>query len=162
MFPINYKFIFCFYKNKIFFDFNTCISNLKKIFPLFNSIFYNNGKFLFIGTSYIYSNSIYKTNSIAELNNRNMGVLTKFSLCGYKCFNSLLLNKKPAIVLFFHTMENYFLVMESKKKNLPTVGLINRYTNSCLIDYPIFLNSFYFYNIYIFSRFFFKYITKLL
>ena len=162
MFPINYKFIFCFYKNKFFFDFNVCIANLKKIFPLFNSIFYTSGKFLFIGTSYVYSNSIHKINSIAELNDKKVGILTNFSLCGYKNVNSISLSKIPAVIFFFHTIENYFLILESKKKNLPTIGLINSDTNSYLIDYPIFLNSFYFYNIYIFSRFFFKYITKLL
>jgi hypothetical protein len=31
-----------------------------------------------------------------------------------------------------------------------------------LIDYPIFLNSFYFHNVYFFSRLVFKYILKLL
>jgi len=115
-----------------------------------------------VGTSYVYSHSIYKTDSIGEIKDRNVGVLTNFFLKGYKTINFLTLNKIPSIILFFHVAESNFLVLESKKNYIPTVGLVNNYNNTCLIDYPIFLNSFYFYNIYIFSRFFFKYIGQLL
>ena len=162
-FPINYKFIWCFYKNRTFFDFNVCMIGFKKIFPIFNSIFSNNGDFLFIGTSYIYSSSIHNVNSILQLRSGRVGgILTNFSLYGYNNFNLLSANKVPSVILFFNTFENYFAVLEAKKKNVPTIGLIHNSFNSFLIDYPILLNPLYFYNIYIFSRFFFKYIIKLL
>lgn len=110
----------------------------------------------------MYSHSIYKIGLVGEIKDRNVGVLTNFSFKGYKTINFLTLNKVPSIILFFHTAESNFLVLESKKNYIPSVGLVNSYNNTCLIDYPIFLNSFYFYNIYIFSRFFFKYIVQLL
>ena len=161
VFPINYKFVWCFYKNKIFFDFNICMQGLKKIFPVFNSIFSNNGDFLFVGTAYVYSSSIYNVNFVTQLTNGG-GFLTNLLLYGYSSFNLLSVNKIPSIMLFFNTFENYFAVLEAKKKNVPTIALIHSSFNSFLIDYPILLNPFYFYNIYIFSRFFFKHIIKLL
>ena len=59
---LNYKFIFCFYKKNILFNFNTFISIVKKICPLFYSIVDNNGTILFIGTKNIYLQNISKNN----------------------------------------------------------------------------------------------------
>lgn len=54
------------------------------------------------------------------------------------------------------------MIFDVKKVNIPIIGLIDGIQNSSSIEYPIFLNVFYFYNIYILSRFFFKYLVQLL
>ena len=161
---VNYKFIFCFYKKIALFDFSLFISTTKKFFPIFYSISKNNGKFLFVGTKYIFSQSIYKERSrfINKLKNLDAGIFTNFSSEYFKFFKTLGLKKNFSLVIFFKVIKDNFLLLESKKQKIPVIGLISGDLNSCLIDYPIFLNSFYFYNIYIFSRFLFKYILKLI
>jgi ribosomal protein S2 len=159
-FPKNNKYIFYFYKNKNLFDFNVFISNIKKIFPLLNNIFFHKGKFLFSGSARAYCHNVNKNNIVSDVKYLNTGILTNFCLKGYKKFNLLNLKKIPSIVFLLHTEKNS-LLLESKTRCIPTVGLVNN-SNITLIEYPIFLNSYYFYNIYIFSRFFFKYIIQLI
>jgi len=117
-----------------------------------------------VGTKYIFSQSIYKERSrfINKLKNLDAGIFTNFSSEYFKFFKTLGLKKNFSLVIFFKVIKDNFLLLESKKQKIPVIGLINGDLNSCLIDYPIFLNSFYFYNIYIFSRFLFKYILKLI
>jgi hypothetical protein len=91
-----------------------------------------------------------------------MGAFTNFITQGFNFFSNEKLNKNPSMVFFFNLSTNDFLLLEAKKKNIPSIGLVNANNNSCLVDYPIFLNSFYFYNVYFFSRFFFKFILRLL
>jgi ribosomal protein S2 len=159
-FPKNNKFIFYFYKNKNLFDFNVFILTIKKIFPVLNSIFLNKGKFLFAGTTQAYCHNINKNNFVSDTKDTTVGILTNFSLKGYKNIKLLNLKKIPSIVFLLHSEKN-FLFLESKNRCIPVVGLVDS-SSTTLIEYPIFLNSFYFYNIYIFSRFFFKYITRLI
>jgi len=162
IFPLNYKFIFCFYKFFFLIDFTLLILIIKKIFPIFLSIALNKGKFLFVGTKYVYSQSICKNSFISKLENLDAGILTNFSVKGFNHFENLKLYKNVSIILFFYILKNDYLLLESKRKDIPTIGLVNSFTNISLIDYPIFLNSSYFYNTYIFSRFFFKYILALI
>jgi len=91
-----------------------------------------------------------------------MGTFTNFITQGFKFFSNEKLNKNPSIIFFFNISTNDFLLLEAKKKNIPSISLVNANNNSCLIDYPIFLNSFYFYNVYFFSRLVFKLILRLL
>lgn len=162
--PTNYKFIFCFYKKTIFFDLIFLISIIRKIAPIFNSIVDNKGEFLFVGTKSIYCQTVYrnKVNFITELLECNVGIFTNFKLNGFKSFKNFKVFKNPSIILFYKILDSNFLLIEAKKRNIPIVGLLESNSKSNLIDYPIFLNSFYFYNIYIFSRFFLNYIIKLI
>jgi ribosomal protein S2 len=164
IFPINYKFIFCFYKKTIFFDLVFFISIVRKIAPILNSIINNKGEFLFVGTKSIYCQTVYrnKVDFIPKLLESNVGIFTNFKLNGFKSFKNFRVFKNPSIILFYQILDSNFLLVEAKKKNIPVVGLLESNSKSHLIDYPIFLNSFYFYNIYIFSRFFFNYIIKLI
>ena len=51
------------------------------------------------------------------------------------------------------------LLVESKKKSIPSIGLITAYDNSNLIEYPIFVNRFFFHSVYFFVHLFFKLIV---
>nr|QFP99057.1 ribosomal protein S2 [Rhizaria sp.] len=162
LFPINYKFVSYFYRKKVLLEMNTFISIFKKILPVLNSVINNKAKFLFVGSNYIYSQTVYntKSNFIGQLIDWNVGIFTNFSWRGFQSFNYLKLNSNPSLIFFLFIPENNFLVLEAKKKKIPTIGLVASGFNSILMDYPIFLNSTYFYNIYIFSKFFFRYIIS--
>jgi ribosomal protein S2 len=147
-FPIHYKFVFSSYKKNNLFDFNIFMLNFKKVFPIISSIFLKKGNCLFIGTDLVYNTKY--TNSVS---NNAVGILTNYSLNGYKIFTAGL-KKLPSTILFFNTKEKNSLLLESKILCIPTVGFVNSFSNITLIDYPLFINAFYFYNIYTISRLF--------
>jgi ribosomal protein S2 len=91
-----------------------------------------------------------------------VGTFTNYMLEGFNFFNSTKLKTPPALIFFFNVSINDFLIIESKKKNIPSVALVNASNNQSFIDYPIFFNSFYFHTVYFFSRLVFKYILRLL
>jgi len=160
----NYQFIFCFYKQNIFFNFDKFLSVIKKIFPIFNSVVDNKGKFLFIGSKHMYSQIVLK-NKIVFFNEAlemNVGTFTNFQLTGFKSIKNFKILKKPSIILFFQDLKSDFLILEAKKNNIPIIATVLDTYNIGNLDYPILLNCSYFYNIYILSRFFFKYILKLI
>jgi len=59
----------------------------------------------------------------------------------------------PCFLFLFYATENYSIVIEGKKKGIILISLSDSEINSNLIDYPIFLNSLYFYSIYFFNLF---------
>ena len=146
----------------VLFDFSLFSLTIKKLFPIFYSTAINKGKFLFVGSKYIYSQSLYlqRSSFINKLTFLDAGIFTNFSSHYFKFFKNLKLEKNFSIIIFFKVVKDNFLLIESRKKKIPIIGLISGDFNSCLVDYPIFLNSFYFYNTYIFSRFLFRYILK--
>jgi ribosomal protein S2 len=163
IFILNYRFIFCFYKKNVFFEYNNCVSAVKAIFPILHSIVDNKSKILFAGTKYFYTQSFFplKSKFISKLIDTKVGSFTNFVIEGFKFFNKNL-KKNSSLIFFFNLSTNDFLLVESKKKKIPSIGLLNA-SNSCsMIDYPIFFNSFYFHNVYFFSRLVFKYILRLL
>jgi ribosomal protein S2 len=163
-FFFNYKFLFCFYKKRLFFEYNQCISVVKSIFPLLHSTVDNQSNVLFVATKCVYAQSFFllKSKVVSKLVESNTATFTNFVNEGFKFFESTKLKKNACIIIFFNLSINDFLLIESKKKNIPSIGLVNANNNVGLIDYPIFLNSFYFYNVYFFSRLVFKYILRLL
>lgn len=84
------------------------------------------------------------------------GIFSNFSRISDFCFKKLNFNKNPSVLVFFFFKEKDYLILEAKKKKIPTVGLIEQKINSSIVDYPIFLNSNYFYVNYFFSKFLFK------
>ena len=163
IFLFNHKFTLCFYKKKIFFEHSKCVSVIKSIFPILHSIINSKDKILFVGTTYFYiqSFSFLKSKFISVLTEGGIGSFTNFVTSGFKFFNKKL-KKNSSLIFFLNVSINDNLIVESKKKKIPTIGLVNPRFNISLLDYPIFLNSFYFYNVYFFSRLVFKYILKLI
>ena len=163
-FKINYKYIINLFKKNVLFSFQKLNLILKRLIPLFNSIIDCSGKFLFIGNESLYLQTISyvnKINSCSKFEGLKTGVLTNLSI-GIGDFMDFFWSKKPSIIISFNLGVKNFLLFEAKKVNIPIIGLIDGIQNSSNIEYPIFLNVFYFYNIYILSRFFFKYLVQLL
>lgn len=164
-FKINYKYVFSFFKNNVLFNFQKLNLIFKKLVPLFNSIIECSGKFLFIGKESLYLQTISCVNKIDNCNkfeDLKTGVLTNYLSIRIKNFIDFFWNKNPSIIIIFNPEVKNFLLCEAKKVNIPIIGLVDGNQNSSSIEYPIFLNVFYFYNIYILSRFFFKYLIQLL
>jgi hypothetical protein len=125
----------------------------------------NLSSILLVGSNYIYSQTIYleKAYDIStKLLINKVGTLTNFSLQGFCLSKYLELNYKPTTILFFSSQKNFFLLRESKKKKIPIIGMLSDNLNSSLIDYPVYLNSLYFYNVYIITKFFFRYLSFLI
>jgi ribosomal protein S2 len=129
-----------------------------------NSTVDNKATVLFVGTKCFYSQSFYslKSKFVSKLIEGKIGTFTNFLVEGFKIFDTAKLKTTPALIFFFNVSINDFLLVESKKKNIPSIALVNASNNQSLIDYPIFFNSFYFHNAYFFSRLIFKYILRLL
>ena len=162
---MNYKFIISFYNTKSIICFERLIVGIKKVLPLFNHFMNNLNFILLIGSNSIYSQTIYleKTcNKTTKLKNNKVGTLTNFSSQGFCLFAHLEVNYKPISVLFLNCQNNFFLLCEAKKKKIPTIGLMADTLNSSLVDYSVYLNSLYFYNVYILTKFFFRYLSFLI
>jgi ribosomal protein S2 len=159
IFKINYQFLDVLYNKGCFIDFKILISCIKKIFPLFLNISKIGGSILFISTKFLYCQTVhnnYYFNIIKELINKKLGIFTNFSILGYTSFKKFNFHYNPSFIVFLYLKNNTSLLIESKKKNIPTISLINSDFNSSLIEYPLCINSSYFYTTYFFSKFLFK------
>lgn len=160
IFKINFETLNILYNKNCFLDFQTLILNIKIIFPLFLNIFKSKGTILFISTKFFYYQTIFKKYyfSIIKklLNVKSIGIFTNFSVLSHRIFKNLDFKFNPSVIFFFYLKKNIFLLIESKKKNIPTISLLTADLNSSLIEYPLFVNSLYFYTIYFFNKFFFK------
>jgi hypothetical protein len=139
--------------------------SIKKVLPIFNYLTNNLSSILLIGSNSIYSQTIYLDKAYyvtSKIPNIKVGTLTNFSSQNFSLSNYLELNYKPNNIFFLNLKNNFFLLREAKKKKIPTVGLITGTLNSSLIDYSIFINSLYFYNIYIITKLFFRYLRILI
>jgi len=129
------------------------------------NIYHSGGDCLFIATKYIYSKSLDQTlykSLIKTLLSKDSGVLSNPSFTSIQYFTKKNIVAKKKILIFFYVKGNNKLLIESKQRSIPTVGLVNLSQNSVLIDYPIIINSKYFYNVYFFSKFFFRCTTLLI
>jgi hypothetical protein len=131
--------------------------------PIVHSVISNKAKILFAGTNFVYAQSfvILKTTFISKLKVGNIGSFSNFVIEGFKFFNKKL-HKNASLVIFFNISMNTSLLIESKKIKIPSFGLVSSNDNSSFLDYPIFINSFHFHNVYFFSRLIFKYILRVL
>jgi ribosomal protein S2 len=120
------------------------------------------GNILFVATNRFQFFFSLKSKYISKIVEKKIGSFTNFVNDGFKFFKDKKLKKSPSVIIFFNLSINDFLLAEAKKKNISSVGLVNANDNCGLIDYPIFLNSFYFHNVYFFSRLVFKYILRLI
>jgi hypothetical protein len=148
-----------FYNNGCFLDFKNLSFSIKKILPLFLDTIKNKERFLFVATAGIYSTSIISNSYLSfiqDLNRTKAGLFSNFSSISFQLFTKQNFIFNPSVLILFYFNDSDFLVFEAKKKKIPLIGLTNSQINSKLLDYPIIINSSCFYNIYFFTKFFFK------
>ena len=159
IFRINFHSLNFLYEKSYFVDFRNLTLNLKNIIPIFINNVKKNGNFLFISTKFFYCQSIYKNyffSVVKKLLEIKSGIFTNFSVSNFKFFEKLNFKLNPDFILFFSLKNNKFFLLESKKKNITVISILNPKCSSFLIEYPIFVNSVYFYIVYFFHKFFFK------
>jgi len=163
-FRSNYKMLSSLYDQNCFLNINSLYFSIKSILPIFLNIYKFKSNCLFIATRYIYSKIVTtnKNNSIIKiLLEKNSGIINNPSFYNFKSNKYQKIAYNSSILVFFYAKENNKLIIEGKKKNIPIIGLINSTNNSAYIDYPITVNTNYFYTIYFFSKLFFRYIYSL-
>lgn len=162
VFQKNFKLLNLVYNQKAILDFDSLILGIKKVLPIFKYLCGTGINILFVSSNYIYTQTVHADNSCnlgKQLSEWKVGILSNFSLQGFRLFKHLQLSSPPSAMVFLNFQENDLLLLESKKKNLPSIGLVDDNFNSYLMDYPICLSPLYFYNVYFFSKFFFRYLT---
>jgi ribosomal protein S2 len=118
-----------------------------------------NSNLLFIGSKFVYSQTIYKKfffSVIKRFINIKSGIFTNFFVTSYKLIDKLNFDSNPSCIFFFNLRRNNLILLESKKENIPSIGIASSNLNVSLLDYPIFVNSLYFYSTFFLSKFFFK------
>jgi hypothetical protein len=83
-------------------------------------------------------------------------MFTRSSMSLNHVFNKL----NPRVIIFLDSASINSLIIESKHKKIPSIGLTTS-TNSTLIEYPVFVNTAYFYTVYFFTKFFIKLVSIL-
>ena len=118
IFLFNYKSIIFFYRQNVFVEYSNCVSVIKSIFPILNSIIDNQARVLFVGTQCFYTQSFFQPKSkfVSKLIERKVGGVTNFILEGFKFFNNTTFKKNSSLIIFFNISMNDFLLIESKKK----------------------------------------------
>lgn len=162
VFQNNYRLLSLVYNQQSVVDFDNLIFGIKKVLPVFNYLCGTLANILFVSSNYMYTQTITTENKHSlgkALSEWKVGILSNFSLQGFHLFKNLQVASLPSIVFFLNFQNNSLLLLESKKKNLPTIGLVDETSNSHLIDYSINLSPLYFYNVYFFSKFFFRHLT---
>jgi len=152
-FKVNYRYINHQYDKKCFLDFNLLCFYIKSISTLLVNLTKTKTVCLFVATKYIYSKQVAKkdyTQTVKKLFLKNSNILSNFY------FQDRNLHFKKMILVFLYIKKNDRLLFEAKQQHMPTIALTNLKQSSNLIDYPIVVNSSYFYNIYFFSRLFFR------
>ena len=160
-FKINYNYFSVIYLTNVYFNFNKLIFSIKNVLPFLLNISCVKGKIIFVATKWLYSKIIYHPfylSLIKDLVYRNPGIFSNISYLKDLFFNKLDFNTIPTVLIFFYFKDKDYLLREAKKKKIPVIGLIGSKTKVTLIDYPIFINTDYFYVSYFFSKFLFKFI----
>jgi len=155
IFEINYQILTFFYNNNCFVDYKKLILGIKRILPIVINSNDSSNIFFFILTEGFYNQTIsnrYYSN-FKKFQSNKLGVCTNFSIINYNLSNKLDYKINPCFLFLFYATENYSIVIEGKKKGIILISLSDSEINSNLIDYPIFLNSLYFYSIYFFNLF---------
>ena len=158
-FKINYLFLNSLYSKNCFTDIFIFISSVKRLFPFLNNGIKKN-HLLFVGAKFLYSKTLCKVDIIAHhLIYRNPGIFSNFSITSFYTMDNLSLKVLPKIILFINLGINNLLLKEAKSKNIPIVALLDTKDDSGLIDYPIVVDSAYFYTTFFFSSFFFRFFS---
>lgn len=162
IFKTNYQYLTVFYNKSCFLNLKNLSFSIKKLLPLFLDIVKNKEQFLFSSTSGLYSKSMTSnkySSFVRDLNFPNKGgSFTNFASISFQLFTKSKFN--PSVLILFYFNDPNFLVFEAKKKKIPLIGLVQSKNNSKLLEYPIFINGAFFFNVYFFSKLFFKLILN--
>lgn len=162
VFRDNYKLLSLIYSKKAIIDFNRLIFDIQKVIPLFNTFCSSGTEILFVGSNSMYSQTVHSDNN-SNIGNQlfewKVGTLTNFSLQGFSVVKHWKLTQQSSMIFFLHQQNNNLLLLEAKENNLLTISLLDETINSSLIDFLICVSSLYFYNVYFFSKFFFRYLS---
>lgn len=156
-FKSNYELLNILAGNNCFIKFKVLILNFKKIIPIILNI--TDLKFLLVGVTHIFSKNLTKLekfSQITEIEKIKLGTFCNVHIMSKSIFKNICFEKNPNFVLFWNGDQNTYLIEESKKKIIPSIGLINTSTNALLIDYQITVNNNYFYSVYFFTKLLFK------
>lgn len=159
IFSSNYQFLNILYNKNCFLNFSLLLLQIKNIVPLFFNITQLNSNLLFLGSKFFYMQTIYNEFCFSIIKNvisTKPGVFTNFSITNSNNFFFLDFYFNPCIIIMCQTISSLTILIESKKKQIPIIGIVNLNSNTNLIDYPLITNTIYFYTIFFFSKFFFK------
>jgi ribosomal protein S2 len=136
------------------------LKSVKALLPVFLNLSENKASnVLFVATKALYSKSVFLNeykSLVKRVSNRKPGVFTNFSICGMSIFNKLDFKNIPSILVFFYFEEKDPIFLEAKKKCIPVVSFIDSKVNPVGVDYPVVVNTGYFYTAYFFSKFLFN------
>lgn len=154
IFKTNFKDLNSFYNLNCFLEFKYFFLNFKKIIPLLINLSKINNNLLFIFNKSLYSQTFLSKSysNIKNINNQKLGLFTNFSTISCNNLVCLDIKKIPCFLISFFLNTNNMLLLEGKKKKIPSIGLITPTLNSHLVDYPIFFNSYTFYSIFFFNK----------
>lgn len=148
LYKVNYRFLRFTYARNCFIDYNFLLISISKLLPLFFSLF-KQESILFV-TTYLFYTKVVVSNFLTKV------MFTRSSMSLNHVFNKL----NPRVIIFLDSASINSLIIESKHKKIPSIGLTTS-TNSTLIEYPVFVNTAYFYTVYFFTKFFIKLVSIL-
>jgi len=161
-FKYNYDYLITLYVSNVYINLNKLIFSIKNVLPVLCNVSNSKGQIIFVATKWFYSKVIYQgffLSLIKHLVFRKPGVFSNLSYLKDQFFNKLDFNRLPSILIFFYLKDKDFLLKEAKKKKIPVIGLVGPTAEAILVDYPIFINTNFFYVSYFFSKFLFKLIV---
>jgi hypothetical protein len=159
VFKSSYMFFGITNKNSCFLNLSFLIGGIKKLTPLFLMLSKTGGNVCFVTVDYMYGMVVATSMFTKQLIFAREGVFTNFAARSYALFHSLDFLLNPAVVIFLNQKRTCGLLYETRIKNIPTVALVVPGFNIGFVEYPIFVNSVYFYTVYFFTRFFYKFLA---
>ena len=159
VFRLNYNILNFLYQKYAFVSIEKILISLKKLVPLTLGLKTSSSNICFVGTKSLFSKTIGSINSISiakKIFFRKAGIFTNFSICSFNVFTDLDFWRNPSLLIFFYLSEKDRLLLESKKKYIPTIGFTSLTKSKGLLDYAVPVNSSYFYTVYFFSKILFK------
>jgi hypothetical protein len=132
--------------------------SLHRLLPFLIALLQKNDSILFIGAQFAYARGLDKVRFLAHiLGSRKPGIFSNFCLTKMFTVENVSLRFMPKIAFFFSLNEiSLVMLREAKTKNIPAIALVGASDSTCLIDYPVLLDSKYFYNTFFFISFLFS------
>jgi len=135
-------------------SFKLLIINIQKLYAILNSLVVYN--YVILGSRNIYAKSVFKSNALVNFYKRGKysGFLSNFCMVlkEYCVYSNFLLEFRPDILISLALQKNISFLAESKQNRVPIVGVCNFKKSVLLFDYPLVVNTKFFYSVYYFSK----------